>query len=120
MKITNKYSGYRYPAEIISHAVWLYHRFTLSFRDVEELLAARGVTVSYETVRNWCLKFGTHYCRQIKNNRGKLGDVWYLDEVFIKINGALHYLWRTVDQDGDEIDILVQKRKDVKAAKRFF
>jgi putative transposase len=120
MKNINKYSGYRYPTQIISHAVWLYHRFTLSFRDIEELLAARGITVSYETIRNWCLKFGTQYCHLIKKNRGKLDDIWYLDEVFIKINGVLHYLWRAVDQGGDEIDILVQKRKDAKAAKRFF
>jgi putative transposase len=120
MKNPKIYSGYRYPPQVISHAVWLYHRFTLSFRDIEELLAARGIIVSYETIRNWCLKFGNRYCKQIKKNRGQLGDTWYLDEVFIKINGVLHYLWRAVDQDGDEIDILVQKRKDKKAAKRFF
>lgn len=114
------YAGYRYPAQIISHAVWLYHRFTLSLWDVEELLAARGISVSYETVRNWCLKFGNQYCNQIKKNRGQLGDTWYLDEVFVKINGALHYLWRAVDQDGDELDILVQKRRNKKAAMKFF
>ncbi|MFT7199347.1 MAG: putative transposase [Glaciecola sp.] len=120
MKNSNIYAGYRYPAQIISHAVWLYHRFTLSFRDIEELLAARGINVSYETVRNWCFKFGNQYCGQIRKGRGQLGDTWFLDEVFIKINGVLHYLWRAVDQDGDEIDILVQKRKDKKAAIRFF
>jgi len=120
MKNTNIYTGYRYPSQIISHAVWLYHRFTLSFRDIEELLAARGIIVSYETTRNWCDKFGQRYCSQIRVNRGQLGDIWYLDEVFIKINGVLHYLWRAVDHDGDEIDILVQKRKDKKAASRFF
>jgi putative transposase len=120
MKNTNIYAGYRYPPQIISHAVWLYHRFTLSFRDIEELLSARGITVSYETIRNWCDKFGQRYCSQIRKYRGQLGDTWYLDEVFIKINGVLHYLWRAVDQDGDEIDILVQKRKDTHAAKRFF
>jgi putative transposase len=119
MKNTNIYAGYRFPPQIISHAVWLYHRFTLSFRDIEELLAARGIIVSYETIRNWCDKFGQRYCSQIRKNRGQLGDIWYLDEVFIKINGVLHYLWRAVDQDGDEIDILVQKRKDKHAAKRF-
>ena len=110
------YSGYRYLTQIINHAVWLYHRFTLSFRDIEELLAARGITVSHETVRNWCLKFGNRYCSQIKKRRGQLGDTWFLDEVFIKINGVLHYLWRAVDQDGDEIDILVQKRRNKGAA----
>ncbi len=107
MKNTNIYAGYRYPSQIISHAVWLYHRFTLSFRDIEELLAARGITVSYETIRKWCLKFGKQYCNQIRKNRKQLGDTCYLDEVFVKINGVLHYLWRVVDQDGDEIDILV-------------
>ncbi|OUS32849.1 IS6 family transposase [Thalassotalea sp. 42_200_T64] len=114
------YSGYRYPPQIISHAVWLYHRFTLSFRNIEELLAARGIIVTYETIRKWCKKFGSAYCNQIKKTRRRLGDTWYLDEVFIKINGVQHYLWRAVDQDGDEIDILVQKRKDKSAAKRFF
>jgi putative transposase len=83
-------------------------------------LAARGIIVCYETIRNWSQKFGQSYCKQIRRKRGQLGDTWYLDEVFIKINGVLHYLWRAVDQDGDEIDILVQKRKDTNAAKRFF
>jgi putative transposase len=81
MKKTNIYAGYRYPSQIISHAVWLYHRFTLSFRDIEELLAARGITVSYETVRNWCDKFGQRYCSQIRKNRGELGDTWYIEVV---------------------------------------
>ena len=116
MNNSNIYAGYRYPAQIISHAVW----FTLSFRDIEELLAARGIVVSYEAIRQWCKKYGAIYCNKIKNNRGQLGDLWYLDEVFIKINGVLHYLWRTIDQDGDEIDILVQKRKNKRAAIRFF
>tara|TARA_R110000868_G_scaffold20821_1_gene87542 strand:- start:3499 stop:3882 length:384 start_codon:yes stop_codon:yes gene_type:complete len=120
MKNTNIYAGYCNPSLIISHAVWLYHRFTLSFRDIEELLAARGISVSFETVRNWCDKFGQRYCIQISKSRRQLGDTWYLDEVFIKLNGVLHYLWRTVDQDGDEIDILVQKSKDNKAARRSF
>jgi putative transposase len=84
------------------------------------LLAARGITVSYETVRNWCDKFGQRYCSQIRKNREQLDNTWYLDEVFIKFNDVLHYLWRAVDQDGDEIDILAQKRKDKKAAIRFF
>jgi putative transposase len=93
---------------------------TLSFRDIEELLAVRGITVCVETVRNWCDKFGQRYCSKISKNREQLGNTWYLDEVFIKINGAVHYLWRAVDQDGDEIDILVHKHKDKKAASRFF
>ncbi len=94
MKNTNIDAGYRYPPQIISHAVWLYHRFTLSFRDIEELLSARGITVSYETIKNWCDKFGQRYCSQIRKNPGQLGDTWYLNEVFIKINGAVHDLWR--------------------------
>ena len=116
----NPYSGYRYPAEIISHAVWLYFRFTLSFRDVEEILAARGVVVTYEAVRQWCLKFGQDYANKIRHRQGKDGDTWFLDEVFIKIQGELLYLWRAVDQDGDVLDILVQKHRDRRAAKRFF
>ena len=114
------YRGYRFPPEIISHAVWLYHRFCLSFRDVEDLLAQRGVEVSYEAVRLWCLKFGPDYARKLKRKQGRLGDTWHLDEVFVKIQGRLHYLWRAVDQDGDVIDILVQQRRDRRAAKRFF
>jgi len=115
MKNTKMYAGYRYPSQVISHAVWLYHLFTLSFRDVEELLAARGIDASYETVRNWCVKFGNQYSSQIRKKRGQLGDMWYLDEVFVKINGVLHYLWRAVVQDGDELDILVQKRRKKEA-----
>ncbi len=114
------YRGYRFPAEIISHAVWLYHRFCLSFRDVEDLLAERGVTVSYEAIRLWCLKFGPEYARGLKRRQGRLGDTWHLDEVFVTIQGERQYLWCAVDQDGDVIDILVQPRRDRKAANRFF
>jgi putative transposase len=114
------YHGYRFPSEIISHAVWLYHRFCLSFRDVEDLLAQRGIDVSYETIRHWCQKFGPSYARKIKRRQGRLGDTWYLDEVFIRINGEQQYLWRAVDQDGDVLDIFVQARRDGRAAERFF
>jgi len=114
------YHGYRFPQEIIGHAVWLYHRFSLSLRDVEDLLAERGIRVSYESVRLWCNRFGPEYARALKKRQGRLGDTWYLDEMFIKIRGELRYLWRAVDQDGDTIDILVQKRRNKKAAKRFF
>ena len=114
------YSGYRFPPEMISHGVWLYHRFALSFRDVEELLAKRGSSVSYETVRQWCRKFGPEYARKLKRRQGRLGDIWYLDEVFVKIRGERHYLWRAVDQDGDVIDILVQRYRNARAANRFF
>ncbi len=100
------YRGYRFPPEIISHAVWLYHRFCLSFRDVEDLLAQRGITVSYEAVRLWCIKFGPEYARGLKRRQGRLGDTWHLDEVFVTIRGQRQYLWRAVAQDGDAIDIL--------------
>lgn len=114
------YYGHRFPPEIISYAVWLYQRFCLSFRDVDDLLAERGVEVSYESVRQWCNRFGPRYARTLKKRRGRLGDTWHLDEVFIKIRGKQHYLWRAIDQDGDTIDILVQKRRNKRAAKRFF
>lgn len=113
------YRGHRFPAKVISHAVWLYYRFGLSFRDSEDLLAERGVEVSYETIRQWCGKFGTQYARRLKR-RERPNDAWYLDEMFIKINGEQLYLWRAVDQEGDTIDILVQTRRDARAAKRFF
>ena len=103
-----RYHRHRFPPDIISHAVWLYHRYCMSFRDVEDLLAERGIIVSYETVRQWCGKFGPDYARQLKRRQGRLGDTWFLDEVFVTINGQRQYLWRAVDQDGDLIDILVQ------------
>src|SRR3984893_7059874 len=114
------YHGYRFPPEIISHAVWLYHRFCLSFRDTEDLLAQRGITVSYETIRQWCRRFGPSYARILRRRQGRLGDTWHLDELFVNIQGRLQYLWRAVDQDGDVIDILVQPRRDRRAAARFF
>ena len=115
-----RYLRHRFPPEIISHAVWLYHRYCLSFRDVEDLLAERGIIVSYETVRQWCGKFGPDYARRLKRQQGRLGDTWFLDEVFVTINGQRQYLWRAVDQDGDVIDILVQPRRDGRAARTFF
>src|SRR5262249_41950142 len=114
------YRGYRFPPQIISYAVWLYHRFCLSFRDVEEILAERGVTVSYEAVRQWCLKFGQAVAEKLRHRQGRLGDTWHVDERFVTINGEHHYLWRAVDQDGEVLDILVQKRRDKHAAARFF
>ena len=114
------YRGYRFPPEIISHAVWLYFRFGLSFRDVEDLLAERGITVTYEGIRQWCLRFGRAYARRLRHRRGCQGDTWYLDEVFVKIQGRQQYLWRAVDEDGDVLDILVQSRRNRRAAKRFF
>ena len=114
------YHGYRFPPEIISHAVWLYHRFGVSFRDVEDLLAQRGITVTYETIRRWCGTFGPAYARTLRRRRGRMGDTWFLDELFLKIQGRRKYLWRAVDEDGDVIDILVQSRRNRGAATRFF
>ncbi|MFB7225467.1 IS6 family transposase [Streptomyces sp. NPDC056227] len=111
--------GYRFPTEVVAHCVWLYHRFPLSFREVEELMLARGVTVSYETIRQWCAKFGPEYARELRRRRPQAGDKWHLDEVFLKANGERRYLWRAVDQDGDVLDITVRAKRDAKAAKRF-
>ncbi len=116
----SRYHRHRFPTEIISHCVWLYFRFALSFPDVEEMLAMRGVSLSYETVRDWCLKFGQTYANGLRRKSPRPGNRWHLDEVFIRIHGHLHYLWRAVDQDGDVLDILVQKHRDKKAAKKFF
>ncbi|MFE7332372.1 IS6 family transposase [Streptomyces sp. NPDC057565] len=113
------YKGFRFLAEIISHAVWLYHRFPLSLREVEELLLARGITVSHEAIRQWCDRFGPQYAAALRRRRPQAGDKWHLDEVFVKINGVRRYLWRAVDQDGNILDILLQSRRDAKAAKRF-
>ncbi len=111
---------HRFPAEIISHAVWLYHVFSLSLREVELILAERGVVVSYETVRRWCQKFAASFADSLRRRRPQPGDKWHMDEVFIRIQGVQHYLWRAVDQDGVVLDILVQARRDAQAAKRFF
>ncbi len=113
------YHGYRFPPDIISHAVWLYHRFCLSFRDAEDLLAQRGVAVTYETIRQWCQTFGLDYARRLRRGRGRMGDTWHLDELFVTIQEQRQYLWRAVDQDGDVIDILVQSRRNRRAAARF-
>jgi putative transposase len=114
------YVGFRFPVEIISHCVWLYHRFPLSFREVEEMMLERGIVVSHETVRQWCTKFGQTYANGLRRRRPRSGDKWHLDEVFIKIGGKTHYLWRAVDQAGNVLDILVTSRRDTKAATRFF
>ncbi|MEV7239496.1 IS6 family transposase, partial [Streptomyces sp. NPDC051020] len=113
------YKGHRYPVEIISHCVWLYFRFPLSFREVEELMLERGVLVSHETVRRWCAKFGQAYANGLRRRRVRPGDKGHLDEIFVKINGELKYLWRAVDADGNVLDILVQGRRDKAAARRF-
>jgi putative transposase len=121
----NTYKRHRFPPDIISYAVWLYYRFNLSHRDIEDLLAERGITVSYESIRLWCIKFGAIYTRRPKRKHRGYGDTFYIDEVFAgvpdhKINGKQHYLWRAVDQDGEVVDVFLQAKRDGAAAKRFF
>src|SRR6266851_6278193 len=118
--ILERYKYHRLPAEIISHGVWLYYRFCLSYRDVEELLFVLGVLMTYEAIRKWCRKFGQQYANQLRRRRPRSGDKWHLDEVFLTIKGERHYLWRAVDQDGNVLDILVQRRRDKRAAQKFF
>lgn len=116
----NTYKRHRFPPDVISYAVWLYYRFNLSHRDIEDLLAERGITVSREAIRLWCIKFGAIYARRLKRNHRGYGDTFYIDEVFVKINGKQNYLWRAVDQDGEVVDVLLQARRDGAAAQRFF
>jgi putative transposase len=114
----SRYTGHRFPPEIISHVVWLYFRFPLSLRMIEEMLAARGIIISHETVRRWARKFGQAFANQIRRRLPRPGDTWHLDEVVITIAGEKHWLWRAVDQDGLVLDVLVQGRRDQRAAKR--
>jgi len=116
----NTYKRHRFPPDIISYAVWLYHRFNLSHRDIEDLLAERGITVTRESIRLWCIKFGAVYARRFKRTHQGFGDTFYIDEVFVRINGKQHYLWRAVDQDGEVVDVFLQARRDGAAATRFF
>jgi putative transposase len=120
MKNQNIYKRYRFPPQIIQYAVWLYYRFNLSHRDIEDLLAERGINVTYETIRLWCIKFGPKYATRLKRQHQGYGDTFFIDEVFIRIDGKQHYLWRAVDQDGEIVDVFLQKRRDGAAAKRFF
>ncbi|MFT5098487.1 MAG: putative transposase [Planctomycetaceae bacterium] len=116
----NIYKDCRYPPDIISYAVWVYYRFNLSYRDVEDLLAERGIIVSYESIRLWCTKFGPKYAKRLKRKHQVYGDTFFIDEVFVKIQGKQHYLWRAVDQDGEVVDVYLQAKRDGTAAKRFF
>ena len=116
----NTYKRHRFPSDIISYAVWLYYKFNLSHRDIEDLLAERGISVSYETIRLWCNKFGSKYANRLKRKHRGYGDTFFIDEVFIRIDGKQHYLWRAVDQDGEIVEVFLQKRRDGAAAKRFF
>jgi putative transposase len=120
MKYSNIYKRISFPSEIIQYAEWLYYRFNLSHRDIEDLLAERGINVSYEAIRLWCNRFGPKFATRLKRKHRGYGDTFFIDEVFIKINGKQHYLWRAVDQDGVVVDVFLQKRRDGAAAKRFF
>ena len=113
------YKNHRFPGEIISHRVWLSYRFTLSYRDVEELLFERGIMVSHEAIRQWCRKFEQDYANRLRRRRPQPGDTWHLDEVFLTIHGQRHYLWRAVDQDDNVLDMLVQRRRNTHAAQKF-
>ncbi len=116
----NTCKRHRFPPDIISYAVWLYYRLNLSHRDIEDLLAERGITVSREATRLWCIKFGAIYSRRLKRKHRGNGDTFFIDEIFVKINGKQHYLWRAVDQDGEVVDVYLQAKRDGVAAKRFF
>lgn len=117
--MTNTYKRHRFPPDIISHAVWLYYRFNLSHRDIEDLLSERGIEVSYESIRLWCNKFGPEYSRRLKRRHQGFGDTFYIDEVLVKIGGKQRYLWRAVDQDGEVVDVFLQAKRDGAATKRF-
>jgi putative transposase len=119
-KSISLYKRHRFPPEIIQYAVWLYFRFNLSHRDIEDLLAERGIAISYESIRLWCNKFGSQYAKRLKRKHQGYGDTFFIDEVFVKIDGKQHYLWRAVDQDGEVVDVYLQSRRDGKTAKRFF
>ena len=114
------YKRHRFRPEIIQHAVWLYYRFNLSTRDIEYLLAERGIAVSYESIRLWCIKFGSKYAKRLRRRHQGYGDTFFIDEVFVRIQGKQHYLWRAVDQDGEVVDVFLQARRDGEAAMRFF
>ena len=114
------YKRHRFPPEIIQHAVWLYYRFNLSHRDIEDLLARRGVLVTHESIRLWCNKFGPRYAERLRRGHRGYGDTVFMDEVFVRIQGRHRYLWRAVDQDGEVVDVLLQERRDAASARRFF
>lgn len=112
------YKRHRFPPQIIQHAVWLYYRFNLSHRDIEDLLARRGIVVTHESIRLWCNKFGLQYARRLRRRHRGYGDTFFLDEVFVRIQGTQRYLWRAVDQDGEVVDVLLQERRDAVSANR--
>ena len=116
----SRLKGFRFPRSVIGYAVWAYHRFALSLRDVEDLLASRGITVSSETVRDWVARFGTQFAAKVRRDRPRPADKWHRDEVVVPIKDRKHWLWRAVDANGDVLDILVQTRRNKAAALRFF
>jgi putative transposase len=120
MNKSKMYKRYRFPPELIQYAVWLYFRCNLSHRDIEDLLAQRGIIVTHESIRLWCNKFGSKYAARLRKRHQGYGDTFFIDEVFIKIDGRQRYLWRAVDQDGEVVDVFLQDWRDAKAAKRFF
>ena len=115
----SRIKGFRFPKSVIGYAVWAYHRFALSLRDVEDLLAERGITVSYETIRDWVIHFGHGFAAKIRRDRPAQADKWNLDAVVIRIKGKTHWLWRAVDANGDVLDVLVQSRRNKASARRF-
>jgi putative transposase len=119
-RFANPYKRHRFPPAIIQYAVWLYHRFNLSHRDIEDLLAERGIEASYESGRLWCNKCGPLFSRRLRRRHPGFGDTFFIDEVFVTIAGRRHYLWRAVHQDGDVVDVYLQERRDAEAARRFF
>ena len=114
------YSRYRFPGEIISYCVWLYYTFPLSYRDIEKMMLYRGIEVTYESIREWCQKFGQQYANQVRRQRPYILDKWHLDEVVVTIKKQQYYLWRAVDAEGNVLDVLLQRQRDTKAAERFF
>jgi len=114
------YKRHRFPPEIIQHTAWLYHRFNLSARDIEDLMAERGIAISYESIRLWCIKLGPKYAKRLRRRHRGYGDAFFSDEVFVRIQGKQHHLWRAVDQDGEVVDVFLQNRRDGKTAIRFF
>lgn len=114
------YSRYRFPGEIISYCVWLYYTFALSYRDIEKMMLYRGIEVTYETIREWCQKFGQQYANQVRRKRSYVTDKWHLDEMVVIIKKQQYYLWRAVDSAGNVLDVLLQRHRDTEAAKRFF
>ena len=115
-----RYPNYRFPIVVISHAIWLYNRFTLSYRDVSDLLFQRGIEVSHQTIKNWNERFGAQFAAEVRRRRGKPSRRWHMDEVHVKIKGKRCYLWRAVDDEGVALDILVTERRNKDAARRFF